>query len=101
MRHPTKRLRLFLASLAAAGWLVVALSLTMSASFAQGPVRDLTAQSANIYAGAGGSLSAARGEKKTKRLLTFGLHYGGLTPWPAWIAGFGTGPALVSGGLPT
>ena len=61
MRHPTKHLRLFLASLVAAGWLAVALSLTMSAAFAQGPARDLTAQSANIYAGGGGSLSAASG----------------------------------------
>ena len=58
MRHPTRHLRFFLASLFAAGWLAVALSLTMSAAFAQGPVRDLTAQSANIYAGGGGSLSA-------------------------------------------
>ena len=58
MRHPTKHLRFFLASLATAGWLVAALSLTMSAAFAQGPIRDLSAQSANIYAGGGGSLSA-------------------------------------------
>ena len=49
----------------------------------------------------GGGGGAAGLKKKTKRLLTFGLHYGGLTPWPAWIAGFGTGPAQVSGGLPT
>ncbi len=61
MRHPAKHLRLFLISLVAAGWLAVALSLTMNAAFAQGPVRDLSAQSANIYAGGGGSLSAASG----------------------------------------
>ena len=33
-----------------------------------------------------------RAEKKTKRLLTFGLHYGGLTSWPARTAGLVNGP---------
>ena len=71
MRHPTKHLRFFLASLAAAGWLVAALSLTMSAAFAQGAARDLSAQSANIYAGGGGSLSAASGAGMAATVANF------------------------------
>ena len=71
LRHPTKCLRFFLASLVAAGWLAVALSLTMSASFAQGAARDLSAESANIYAGGGGSLSAASGAGMAASVANF------------------------------
>ena len=43
----------------------------MSAAFAQGPARGLTAESANIYAGAGGSLSAASGDGMAATVANF------------------------------